>query len=181
MTDPSPAESPAPSAWGSIRRHWAAKLVRDLLIGAVLFSLALPVVGWLRAPDLPEVAPSFVLQDLNGKTVRLEDFRGQVVVLNFWATWCGPCRAEIPTFSRFAQRHPEVPVLGIAVDGSRAQLRSAQKSMGIAYPILLGDKATVAAYGASTLPTTVIVDEEGHIRTAHVGVMLPPHLWWVTR
>lgn len=174
-----PKKTPAPLA--RITTHWAVKLLRDLVIGAVLLAVALPVVGWLRAPDLPEVAPSFALQDLNGKTVRLEDYRGKVVVVNFWATWCGPCRAEIPTFSAFAERNPDIPVLGIAVDGTPAQLRAAQKKMGITYPILIGDKATTAAYGASTLPTTIIVDEEGKISSAHTGLMLPPHLWLATR
>lgn len=189
MTDTPTPETPAtpppgPASAGLLANpkvRWVLRLVRDLGIGLVLLMVALPVVGWLRAPDLPDEAPDFTLQTVDGETVSLDDYAGQKVVLNFWATWCGPCRAEIPFFSHFARHHPDVVVLGIAVDGTPAQLKAAGRKMGIDYPILVGDRATISAYGASTLPTTVIVDEEGDVSTVHVGVMTGPHLWFATR
>lgn len=161
------------SRWGRVFVEWGVTL---LAIGALWLG-----VGWLRAPDLPDQAPDFTLADLDGATVTLSSLRGQTVVLNFWATWCGPCRVEIPAFSAFAQEHPEVPVFGIAVDGSPAELRRAAAQLGIDYPVLVADGAVQAAYQIETLPTTVIVNPDGSVRTAHVGIMPGPQLRWATR
>ncbi len=153
-------------------RDWGVAL----LLAAGLYAL----VGWLRTPELPELAPDFTLSTLDGRTVHLEDLRGQTVVLNFWATWCGPCRSEIPTFSAFAEEHPEIPVLGIATDGDPESLSAAAEALGIRYPVLRADAATTEAYRVSTIPTTVIVAPDGAIRSVHVGVMFRPQLWWAT-
>jgi peroxiredoxin len=134
-----------------------------------------------QTPSLPHEAPAFALQNLEGETVRLADFAGQTVVLNFWATWCGPCRVEIPTFSAFAEDHPEIPVLGIAVDGTPAQLKAAREKMGITYPVLLADDATLRAYKVRGIPHTVVVRPDGTIGANHVGVVFRPQLWWMTR
>ena len=101
-------------------------------------------------------------------------------LLNFWATWCGPCRAEVPGLASFAAAHPDIPMLGIAVDGDAAKLRATGQDLGITYPILLADGPTKKAYDISTLPTTVVVNAEGQVRAAHAGLMLPPHLWLLT-
>lgn len=147
-----------------------------LLLAAALYAF----VGWLRAPDLPETAPNFTLTTLAGETVELESLRGQTVVLNFWATWCGPCRTETPTFSAFADEHPEIPVLGIATDGDAETLRAAAEALGITYPVLRADEATAEAYQITTIPTTVVVEPDGSISTVHVGMMFRPQLWWAT-
>lgn len=167
----------APVRWSSRAWGW----VREIAIGLVLIAVASVAIGYLRAPSLPEVAPDFTLPDVDGGQVTLSELRGQVVVLNFWAEWCGPCRLEIPTFSRFARNHPGVAVLGVATDGTVPRLKRVREHLGIDYPVLLADRATVAAYGVSTLPTTVIVDPEGRVRTAHTGIMFGPHLAWVAR
>ncbi len=166
------------------RSSWGRRILgvlRDVVSALLIFALASTVLGWLRAPDLPDQAPGFTLKDLDGQEVDLADFRGQTVVLNFWATWCAPCRAEIPAFSSFARNNPDIPVLGIAVDGPVGKLKVAKRDMGIDYPVLVGDAATVQAYGASTLPTTVVVGPDGEVAAVHVGLMLPPQLWWATR
>ena len=138
-------------------------------------------LGALRAPDLPDQAPDFTLQDLSGESVSLADLRGRTVVLNFWATWCGPCRYEIPALNAFAADHPEIPVLGIAVDGTPSELRQAAKRLEIAYPVLVIDEDTQAAYGVSTLPTTVVVGPEGEVVASHSGLIVGPHLRLLTR
>jgi len=142
----------------------------------LLVVVLMQVIGWLRAPDLPEQAPDFRLVTLEGEPVHLAELQGQVVVLNFWATWCGPCRVELPSFSRYAQAHPDVVVLGIATDGTQAELRAAQRSLGISYPVLRIDSATAAAYAVQTLPTTVVIDAQGRVSSAHSGIMLGPQL-----
>lgn len=173
-----PVRDPEPEE-GTAEVSVAARVFRGLLelVGlALLAILMLVVVGRLRAPDLPEQAPDFALADLSGQTVRLSELRGQPVVLNFWATWCGPCRIEIPAFSSYARAHPDVTVLGIATDGTAPELKAAARKLDIAYPVLVADRATVDRYGVDTLPTTVIVDAEGRIDSVHSGLMLGPHL-----
>jgi thiol-disulfide isomerase/thioredoxin len=149
-------------------------------------AIALTVAGfWLlsavRAPDLPSQAPEWTLRDLSGESVSLTQFRGQTVVLNFWAEWCGPCRMEIPAFSSFAEEHPDIPVLGIAVDGTPSELRRQAARLGISYPVLLADNGIQEDYKVTTLPTTVIVGPDGEVRNVHVGAMLGPQLRWATR
>lgn len=174
MDTDTPPDAPAPPErplWKRLLRS-AAEWAGMLLLAAV----ALVVVGRLRAPDLPDQAPDFDLVTLDGQQVQLSALRGKPVVLNFWATWCGPCRIEIPSFTSFAQDNPDVVVLGLATDGTEAELKVAARSLGIGYPVLRADPATVQAYGVSTLPTTVVIDAEGRVHTAHTGIMLGPQL-----
>jgi len=151
-----------------ITREWGLTL---LLAGAVFH-----IVGQLRAPALPDQAPDFTLSVLDGETVTLSSLHGQPVVLNFWAPWCGPCRAEVPQFNLFAEGYPQVAVLGIATDGTPPSLRAAQTRLGIEYPVLLADEQTVTAYGVTTLPTTVFIDASGQITDAHTGILTLPQL-----
>lgn len=164
-------ESPAPTWW----RRWGVGILKAL--GAVVAGLLLmQVVGWVRAPALPDKAPDFALRDLDGEVVRLSDHEGQTVVLNFWATWCGPCRVEAPAFSRFAEANPDIPVLGIAADGPAPRLRRAAEDIGITYRVLQGDGPTLKAYNIQSFPTTVVVGKDGEVVTAHVGIMLDPQI-----
>jgi len=178
-----PTQNDTPTS-SIIDQSWVKMIGSNLvtLLGWLLVAVAIWIgMGVLRAPDLPEQAPEFTLQDLDGIEVSLSDFRGQTVVVNFWATWCGPCRMEIPSFSSFAQSNPDVVVLGIAVDGSAAQLRRAKAQLGIEYQVLVADASVQHDYGVKSLPTTVIVDADGAIRSAYSGIMLLPQLSWATR
>ncbi len=176
MSNPVQPERPTPTRPRRLLRK-AAEWVAWILGALILVQL----VGWWRAPDLPDAAPGFELRTLDGETVALEDFRGRTVVLNFWAAWCMPCRAEVPAFSRFARNNPEVVVLGIAADGSPAELREAAEKLGMEYPVLVADAATKQAYGVTTLPTTVVVGPEGDVRYAHSGIMLDPQIAFAVR
>jgi thiol-disulfide isomerase/thioredoxin len=143
--------------------------------GAVLL-LALAVVLLFGrrggAPDLPDLAPELSVPDLEGANVALADLRGAPVVLNFWASWCGPCRQEIPAFSAFAAEHPDVHVIGVAVDsGDRDAIEKAARSFGISYRVAVADRGVVSRYGIETLPTTVIIDADGKVKSAHVGTL----------
>jgi peroxiredoxin len=109
----------------------------------------------------------FKLKDLRGSSVKLADFTGKVVVLNFWATWCAPCKTEIPDFVELQARHGEagLQMLGIAADGTVKQLEPFVESLKINYPVLQGrgQNALLDAYAVSTLPVTVLIRRDGTI------------------
>ena len=173
------AEKTAPLQPSRFRR--LATLAGQLALFGAIALLFQTGLGWWRAPSLPDQAPAFNLPDLDGTPVALSDFAGRTVVLNFWATWCPPCRVEIPSFRRFASNNPDVVVLGVAVDGEVEALRQAQKKLGINYPVIRADAATIAAYQVRSLPTTVVVRGDGTVRSAYAGMLFGPHLWWMTR
>jgi len=121
-------------------------------------------------PNLPDEAPPLSLPQPTGETWSLEAMRGQVVVVNFWASWCGPCRSEMPAFARFVAAHPDVPVVSVSVDdGDLEALSVSARSLGITWPVVLADAATRRAWDVSTLPTTVVVGPDGRIWKTHVG------------
>ncbi|HCP47109.1 MAG TPA: hypothetical protein DIU15_13775 [Deltaproteobacteria bacterium] len=100
----------------------------------------------------------------------LSELRGQKVLINFWGTWCPPCRKELPALTRFASEHPEVAVLGLAVDsGNLDALREAKEQYGIGFSVLRSEDAVEQAYGVSRLPTTFLVDEQGRVEKYKVG------------
>jgi peroxiredoxin len=113
-------------------------------------------------------APDFSLQATNGKTLRLSDLRGKAVVVNFWATWCQPCRVEMPWFVELQKQYASdgLQIVGISADEdtSAEELDKFAKGMGVNYPILLGKEDVEQAYGGiSFLPVTVFVDREGNV------------------
>jgi thiol-disulfide isomerase/thioredoxin len=119
-------------------------------------------------------APEFQLRNLDGDDVRFSDFAGQVAVVNFWASWCAPCRIEIPhlieLYSRY--RSQGLVILGIAVDSAGTQgLRELVHEMAMNYPVLIADDQVVADYGGIFgIPATFVIDREGLIRNRHVGL-----------
>lgn len=118
-------------------------------------------------------APAFDLPDLQGGRVKKDDLKGQVVVLDFWATWCGPCIEEIPHYREFLKKNaPQgVQVMGVVFDsGEPAEIAEFVRRHGISYRQLLGDDATLDAFGAGLgFPTTFVLDGEGRIRTKILG------------
>jgi peroxiredoxin len=121
-------------------------------------------------------APEFALPDLDGKTVRLSDFRGKAVVLNFWATWCAPCRHEIPWLIDLQKRYgPEgLVVIGVSMDSTRPDdAAKFSKQAGINYPIVLGPGTGVTRQygGVWSLPTTFYIGRDGTITAVIPGVV----------
>lgn len=148
-------------------------MIKDWAVALSLGMLVFLGIQWLQPkPTIPEIAPGFTVTTLDGDTITLSDLRGSPVVLNFWATWCGPCRSEIPAFSRFAKAHPEVPVLGLSVDKtSPSKVRHTVREWGISYPVAIISGALQNKYDISTLPTTVIINPDGKVHKIHVGTM----------
>ncbi|MDQ6911524.1 MAG: TlpA family protein disulfide reductase [Verrucomicrobiota bacterium] len=120
-----------------------------------------------NATGKAQTAPAWDLKDLEGKPVKLSDFKGKVVLLNFWATWCPPCREEIPALIALQNTYKDqgLVVIGLSVDqGGPAAVKSFAKRMKINYPIVLGDEKTAAAYGnVQVIPTTFFIDRAGDI------------------
>lgn len=119
-------------------------------------------------------APDFVLKDVAGHDVHLSDFRGQVVVLNFWATWCQPCRIEIPWFNDIYDHYHDkgVVLLGISMDdGGAKDVEPFLKEMPIHYPVVIGTEEVAEKYGGIFgIPTTIIIGRDGTIATKHLGL-----------
>jgi thiol-disulfide isomerase/thioredoxin len=122
-------------------------------------------------------APSLSLKDIRGRRIRLTDYKGKVVLLNFWATWCPPCRAEIPDLIKLQReyRNQGLRVIGITYPPQTlSQVRRFVRTMGVNYPIALGAKPTKALFDKSeVLPITVIIDREGNVRGVVQGILYP--------
>lgn len=117
-------------------------------------------------------APDFTLTDMEGQQVSLSDYKGKIIILDFWATWCGPCRMEIPSFIELQDQYEEdVVVLGVSLDqdGPRAVIPFAKK-MGINYPVVYGNGTVTQAYGGIRgIPTTFVIDKDFNIQRKYVG------------
>lgn len=124
-------------------------------------------------PSGRKAAPDFTLRDINGTQVSLRDYRGKVVLVNFWATWCGPCRREIPDFIELQEdKSGDVVILGISLDREGAmKVKPFAESMNINYPVLVDGQAAAQGFGRiDAIPTTFFVDRQGRIAQSVRGL-----------
>ena len=125
------------------------------------------------APAVGSPAPDFTLTTLDGEPLHLSDLRGKVVALNFWATWCAPCRLEMPDLQARADQFPDrLAVVGVNFAETAEEIEAFRKDVGVRFPLLLDPKAEVQGlYRVLGYPTTFFIDEEGVIRQQHIGLM----------
>jgi thiol-disulfide isomerase/thioredoxin len=132
-------------------------------------------VGSAGRTSVAQMAPDFTLQDARGARFSLSDYRGRVVLLNFWATWCTPCQAEIPWFSEFERSYGQrgFAVIGIAMDDDGWKpVMPFLIAKGINYRVAVGNETLTQKYGGlEALPETLLIDREGRIAVRHVGVL----------
>jgi peroxiredoxin len=138
----------------------------------VAFVCTVPGIVSAQAPAAGAAAPDFALKSADGGSVRLKEHRGEVVLLNFWASWCGPCRDEMPLLNRLYQRfrHAGFVVLGVNVDEEPGKAAQMAKRLGVTYPVLFDNEKQVSRlYDLRAMPSTVIVDRDGKVRYVHKG------------
>ena len=131
--------------------------------------------GSVPQVSLSQTAPDFSLKDANGGGIRLSDFKGKVVLLNFWATWCSPCKAEIPWFEEFQRTYGAqgLVVIGISMDEDGWKpVRPYMQAAKIDYRVAIGDDALAQKFGGvESLPETLLIDRDGRIAARHVGIV----------
>ena len=135
-------------------------------------SQSAPAAPKASEPSKRSMAPDFEVRDLEGKTVKLSDFRGKVVVIDFWATWCGPCVRGMPVSVAVTKEFGDrVVFLPVDVDDreSAEKVKAFAAKKGWSFPLYLGGKAVGAKYGVSGIPHTVIVAADGSVTAKHVG------------
>ena len=130
------------------------------------------VIRFVRDPD---PAPDVKAKDLNGKELSLEAYKGKVVLLNFWATWCGPCRAEIPSLIQIQEAYKDrLQIIGMDVDDDEEHLRAFVKDQGINYPVVMTSVPVRLAYGGiAALPTVFVINQDSKVVQKHVGLFNP--------
>ena len=155
------------------RRAFAAISLMALMLSGC--SSPLPLRAAVASAKDRKVAPDFILMDANGAPIKLSDFRGKVVVLNFWATWCGPCKIEIPWFIEFEKRYTDrgFAILSVSMDedGWRT-VKPFVRQNAMNYTVTVGSGQVTQLYGGvESLPSTFLIDREGRIAGSHIGLV----------
>jgi thiol-disulfide isomerase/thioredoxin len=147
------------------------KRIITIIAALLMFSLA------AYAQNAQQQAPSLTLKSIQGRTLRLSNYRGKVVLLNFWATWCPPCRAEMPDMVRMQRQYG---ARGLRITGTTyppealGEVRRFVRKLKVDYPVAIGTKETKALFDESeTLPLTIVIDREGKIVERIEGILLP--------
>jgi peroxiredoxin len=143
--------------------------MRHLLI-TTLLSLAAAAASATVTPQAP--APDFTLKSAEGRNLRLQEQRGQVVLVNFWASWCGPCKVEMPHLNKLHEKYRAsgVTLLGVNIDDDARHGAATAAKWGVKFPVLLdADKRVTKLYDLGSMPATVLIDRDGKVRYLHRG------------
>jgi thiol-disulfide isomerase/thioredoxin len=138
----------------------------------VILAASLAAAGWAQPARslVGQRAPEFALPDLAGEPVDLARDRGEVVLLNFWATWCAPCLEEMPHFAAWQKQYAGLRVIGVSIDDSAAPVRTFVAKLGLDYPVVMGDARLGERYGGILgVPVTFLIDRRGVVRARFDG------------
>jgi peroxiredoxin len=141
-------------------------------VACVAFAVVAGTASSAIAPATP--APDFTLNAMSGANMRLKEQRGRVVMVNFWATWCAPCRQEMPQLNRLYEKYRSsgFMLLGVNVDDDPSKAAEVASKLGVTFPVLLDSSKSVSKlYDLSTMPSTVLIDREGTVRYVHRGYL----------
>lgn len=144
--------------------------IKNCLLGVTLSVLAATSLASSVLTGAP--APDFALKSSTGENLRLSEYRGDVVMINFWATWCGPCRQEMPLLDELYTRYERVgfSLLGVNIDDDSQRAMDMITELGVHFPVLFDDRKEVSKlYQVDAMPVTVLVDREGNVRHVHHG------------
>ena len=143
---------------------------KHILLGFVLSVLA--TTGLASSGLTGQSAPDFALKSSSGENLRLSEYRGDVVMVNFWATWCGPCRQEMPLLDELYTRYQRVgfSLLGVNIDDNSSKAMNMVAELGVSFPVLFDVRKEVSKlYEVDAMPVTVLIDREGTVRYVHQG------------
>jgi len=167
------------TTWIARRPHWLLMMAGVFFLGAGwIVGSARPeqaaAAGRIASPHSGFAAPDFDLERLNGERLRLSDLRGQVVVVNLWATWCPPCRAEMPALQQLYEAHRDEGLVVVAVNATVQDSATAAGAFvaerGLTFPVLLDPQGEASrAYALQAMPSTFVVDRQGVIREVLIG------------
>ena len=146
--------------------------IADLVKFTALLLLTVPLAAWAARPTVAGAAPDFVLKSVTGNNLRLSEYRGDVVLLNFWSTRCGRCRDQLSQLDMLYSEHREekFQLLSINIDTDQDSVRETVAGLRLQYPVMFDEQKSVSRlYDLGTMPLTVLIDPTGIVRHVHVG------------
>lgn len=161
-------------------KKWVGLAIVGALIGIVIYSMLAPeketkygVTDLGEGLEIGQVPPQFILKNAKGEEVTLDDYKGQKIILNFWATWCKPCREEMPLFEEVDQAYDDVVVLAVNMahqDSGQEKVAQFLQAQNLTFPVVFDETGDVAkAYEIINLPGTYFIDEQGKIASKVLG------------
>jgi thiol-disulfide isomerase/thioredoxin len=138
----------------------------------ILLMASFLIAVTVEAGEISGPAPDFTLKSNSGKNLKLSEYRGKVVLINFWASWCGPCRQEMPLLDKLHQKYASYgfTVLGVNVEEDSAAAEKVLKDITVSFPVLFDNRNSASkTYNVSAMPSTILVDRDGNMRYLHKG------------
>ena len=154
------------------QRHLGSQWRQWLLAGAAAVTLSFTSMTAMAKPVTGEQSPDFTLKSRDSGNMKLSEQRGNIVLVNFWASWCGPCREELPAFEELYQEYQDmgVEILAVNVDDEAAKADVLLQDIEVTFPVLYDTSGEVSKlYDVNAMPTTVLVDRDGNVRLLHPG------------